>query len=308
MKKEKVATVTVTYNRKDLLIKNIKAILEQTYKIDCIIVVDNNSTDGTREAVNLEFGKDDRIKYIFLDENIGGAGGFYTGCKYAYENKFDWVILMDDDGRPQNIYTIQNLFEEIQNMGLKSNKKVVLNSLVVCDEKKLSFGLFDSEDTIKEIQESTNTNIIINRINPFNGTLISRTLMEEIGFPNKDFFIKGDEFDYQCRAMKANAYIATVVDSLYYHPKIEEKNTRSLKIFNKKLKFFIEAPWKEYYRSRNYTFSYIRDGKKMIAKKQFFKRITCAIVCKCNKVKTIKMIIKGYKDGKNGRLGNTVKP
>ena len=108
--------------------------------------------------------------------------------------------------------------------------------------------------------------------------------------------------------MKASAYIATVMDSLYYHPKIEEKNTRSLKIFNKKFKFFIEAPWKEYYRSRNYTFSYIKAGEKNIAKKLFIKRIIGAIVCKCNRIKTIKMIVKGYKDGKNGRLGNTVKP
>lgn len=308
MKKEKVATVTVTYNRKNLLKENINAIMEQSYNIDSIIIVDNNSTDGTKEEIDEEFGKNDKIKYILLEENIGGAGGFYTGCKYAYENGYDWIILMDDDGRPQNIYTIQKLFEEIQNMGLKSNKKVMVNSLVVCDEKKLSFGLFDSEDTVKEIQESTNTNIIINRINPFNGTLISRALIEEIGFPNKDFFIKGDEFDYQCRAMKANAYVATVVDSLYYHPKIEEKNTRSLKIFNKKFKFFIEAPWKEYYRSRNYTFSYIKAGEKKIAKKLFIKRIIGAIVCKCNRIKTIKMIVKGYKDGKNGRLGNTVKP
>ena len=308
MKKEKVATVTVTYNRKDLLIKNIKAILEQTYKIDCIIVVDNNSTDGTQYAINEEFGENNKIKYIHLEENIGGAGGFYTGCKYAYENEYDWVILMDDDGRPQDIYTIQKLFEEIKNRGIESDKKVMVNSLVICDEKNLSFGLFDSEDTIKRVKESTDENTIKNRINPFNGTLISKELIKEIGFPNKDFFIKGDEFDYQCRAMKANAYIATVIDSLYYHPKIEEKNTRSLKIFNKKFKFFIEVPWKEYYRSRNYTFSYIKAGKKNIAKKLFIKRIIGAIVCKCNRIKTIKMIVKGYKDGKNGRLGNTVKP
>ena len=308
MNNEKVATVTVTYNRKNLLKKNINAIIEQTYDVDCIIIVDNNSTDGTREEINKEFGKNDKIKYIFLEENIGGAGGFYTGCKYAYENGYDWIILMDDDGRPQNIYTIQKLFAKIKNKKLNSNDKIMINSLVVCDNYNLSFQLLETENTVQKVEEAAKENVIVNRINPFNGTLISKELIKEIGFPNKDFFIKGDEFDYQCRAMKANAYVATVVDSLYYHPKIEEKNTRSLKIFNKKFKFFIEAPWKEYYRSRNYTFSYIKSGEKNIAKKLFIKRIIGAIVCKCNRIKTIKMIVKGYKDGKNGRLGNTVKP
>ena len=51
MKQGKVATVTVTYNRKDLLIKNIEAILNQTYKTDSIIIVDNHSTDNTKQTI-----------------------------------------------------------------------------------------------------------------------------------------------------------------------------------------------------------------------------------------------------------------
>lgn len=308
MKKEKVATVTVTYNRKDVLKKNIKAIMEQTYDIDTIIIVDNNSTDGTKEEIKEKFGENNKIKYIFLDENIGGAGGFYTGCKYAYENNYDWVILMDDDGRPQNIYTIQKLFDEMNNKKMNSKNKVMVNSLVLCDNYNLSFQLLETENTVKKIEEEAKENVILNRINPFNGTLISRSLMEEIGFPNKDFFIKGDEYDYQCRAVKANAYVATVINSLYYHPKLEEKNTKIIKLFNRKMKFSIEAPWKEYYRSRNYTFSYIKSGQKSVANKMLIRRIFAALVCKCKKIITIKMIIRGYMDGKKGKLGNTIKP
>lgn len=311
MNTERVATVTVTYNRKELLIKNIKAIMEQTYEIDSIIIVDNNSTDGTKEKVEEEFNKNEKINYIFLNENIGGAGGFYTGCKYAFENGYDWVILMDDDGRPQNIYTIEKLMEEVKNKQLSSNDKVMMNSLVLCDEENLSFGLFEINDTIKSIKdkiEDKNDNTIKNKINPFNGTLISKGLMQEIGFPNKEFFIKGDEHDYQFRAAKADAYITTVIDSIYYHPRIIQNNLKTIKIFNKKISFFIEAPWKEYYRSRNYTYSYIKDNNSKIARKEYAKRIVGAFICKCNKIETIKMIRKGYKDGKKGKLGNTIKP
>lgn len=308
MIKEKVATVTVTYNRKELLKKNIKAITEQNYEIDCIIIVDNNSTDGTKEEIESEFKNNSKIKYIFLDENIGGAGGFYTGCKYAYENGYDWVILMDDDGRPQNSSTINNLFEEAKEKKLEATQKVLLNSLVICNDEKLSFGLFDSKDTIEKIKKSAEGNVILNRINPFNGTMVSRGLIQEIGFPNKDFFIKGDEYDYQCRAMKANAYIATVVNSEYYHPKLKEDNAKTIKILNKSFGFFIESPWKEYYRSRNYTYIYIKSYGKKVARKKYIKRIIGAFVCKCNKLGTIKMITKGYNDGKKGRLGATIKP
>lgn len=55
MKHEKLATVTVTYNRKELLLKNIEAIINQDYDIDTIIIIDNNSSDHTKEAVEEGF-------------------------------------------------------------------------------------------------------------------------------------------------------------------------------------------------------------------------------------------------------------
>lgn len=305
---EKVATVTVTYNRKELLIENIKQLLTQTYKIDAIIIIDNNSTDNTKQRVFEEFGKNTNIEYIYLEENIGGAGGFYTGCKYAYEKGYDWVILMDDDGRPQDNRTIENLMKGVKEKGLTKNDKIMFNSLVMCNERQLSFGLFDSEDTIDKIKEKAKGNIIDGYISPFNGTLVSRNLMKEIGFPNKDFFIKGDERDYLRRARSDNAYIATVVNSLYYHPRCIEKNLKELKIHKKKYRLYTEKPWKEYYRVRNHVYTYTNLNEKKEAMHIVKIKLLSAMLCKCNKIQTIKMIIKGYKDGKNGKMGNTVKP
>ena len=43
----KIVAVVVTYNRKELLLECIQAILNQTYKLEKVIVIDNNSNDGT---------------------------------------------------------------------------------------------------------------------------------------------------------------------------------------------------------------------------------------------------------------------
>lgn len=48
-KKEKIAAVVVTYNRKELIGECLDAILLQTYPVDSIILIDNASTDGTPE-------------------------------------------------------------------------------------------------------------------------------------------------------------------------------------------------------------------------------------------------------------------
>ena len=78
----KVIGVIVTYNRKKLLKNTVEALLNQTYKLDSIIIVDNASTDGTEEYLtNLGYLNNSMIKYIKLNENTGGAGGLILELK-----------------------------------------------------------------------------------------------------------------------------------------------------------------------------------------------------------------------------------
>lgn len=43
---ERVHAVVVTYNRKKLLLECLDAILKQTFPVEKLILIDNNSTDG----------------------------------------------------------------------------------------------------------------------------------------------------------------------------------------------------------------------------------------------------------------------
>ena len=216
---------------------------------------------------------------------------------------------MDDDGKPGDIHCFGNLFADIKKNKYKSSDLIMLNSLVTYNGIDLSFG-FGHLVSIKELHNKKiieNDNTINGMINPFNGTIISRGLIEKIGYPNKDFFIKGDEIDYTLRAQNAGAIIKTIVSSDYRHPKVANMKTK--RILGHPMHVFIEAPWKEYYSIRNNVYSIMKNGgtrKKTI----FFlaKRIFCAIISKCNKIKTIKMQIRGYRDGMRGNLGATVKP
>ena len=49
---KKTAAIVVTYNRKELLLQNIEALLKQTVRNQLeIVIIDNASTDGTFEAI-----------------------------------------------------------------------------------------------------------------------------------------------------------------------------------------------------------------------------------------------------------------
>lgn len=302
-----IAAVIVTYNRKALLAENIKMLLAQTRQLDKIIVVDNCSTDGTREyLVEQGWIPSTQFVYIKTESNIGGAGGFYTGTKAAYEAGADWIVLMDDDGRMADSHTLERLWqtaERLYHEG-KGNKKLFVNALVQQGDM-LSFKMGDKY-TVAEALAASQNGLLEGEANPFNGTMVSRKLVAEIGYPNREFFIKGDEVDYKQRAVDAGGYVVTVVDARYLHPRPE---TRERTVLGKKVPFFVEAPWKEYYAARNFTYMYKSKGwYKAIAFELIFVKLLAIVSMKCRKGQTIQMLLRGVCDGWKGNLGATVKP
>lgn len=139
VERQKIAAVIVTYNRNELLVENIDKLLQQELLPDKIMIIDNHSSDHTREVVENRYKKyKDIIDYYYLDENLGGAGGFEIGSRRAYEQGFDLIWLMDDDGKPFDNYTLSNLLVALINQNLV-HKPAILNSLVLADEETLAF-------------------------------------------------------------------------------------------------------------------------------------------------------------------------
>ena len=90
----KVVAVVVTYNRKELLKECIEALIKQEYN-DCeILIVDNASTDGTKDYIN-QYIKENKIIYKNTGSNLGGAGGFNYGMKEACKLGCDYIWNMD---------------------------------------------------------------------------------------------------------------------------------------------------------------------------------------------------------------------
>jgi GT2 family glycosyltransferase len=232
----KIAAVIVTYNRKECLAKCLDAIRRQSMFPDVIYVVDNHSTDGTAKwlleqqyiagipnADNTEdIVSESKIsslntataeqsilfKYIYKAINDGGAGGFYAGMKAAYDDGYEWLWLMDDDGVPAEDSLSQLYIHAVK------NNLYYLNALVV-DIKTRFLMAFDD----KNIDDYKGLDLIYGYATPFNGTFINRQVPAKIGFIKKEMFIWGDEIEYQERTVKNGYVIATVVPSMHYHPR-----------------------------------------------------------------------------------------
>ena len=63
-------SVIVTYNRKDKLIEAVDSILNQELKPVRLIIIDNHSTDGTRETLsNAGILDNPKVKYLRMPKN-----------------------------------------------------------------------------------------------------------------------------------------------------------------------------------------------------------------------------------------------
>ncbi len=227
--------VIVTFNRLSLLKECISCILNQTRKFDEVIIVDNCSTDGTKEYLEDYISNNENgvIKFYSLEKNIGGSGGFNFALSQV-SNDIDWVLIIDDDAMLEN-----NYIEEIEKHILK-NYYYAYSGAVLTDDKidtthrRLITNniLLRQEDVrIEEYEKDT----FEYHLSTFCGLLIKRELINTIGLPNKDYFIWYDDTEYSLRINQFSRIL----------------NVNNAKLNHKTVKNSQTISWKSYYGVRN---------------------------------------------------------
>lgn len=88
-----VAVIIPTYNRCEVLVRAIQSIQNQTLAASEIIVVDDGSTDNTRETVQALGKMDSRISY-YHQSNNGVSSARNLGIRHC---NCDWIALLDSD-------------------------------------------------------------------------------------------------------------------------------------------------------------------------------------------------------------------
>jgi dolichol-phosphate mannosyltransferase len=93
-----------TYNEAENLAPLIGALLDLTPAID-VLVVDDNSPDGTGRIADRLAGADPRVRVLHRAGKQGLGRAYVAGFQYALERGYDSVIQMDADfsHRPQDV-------------------------------------------------------------------------------------------------------------------------------------------------------------------------------------------------------------
>lgn len=186
-----VAAVVVTYNRLPLLKQCVDCLRAQTTTCE-ILIVNNASTDGTEEWLAVQTG----LLSQNTGSNLGGAGGFNCGMRWAVEDGFDYVWVMDDDTLPKPD-ALEKLLEadEILRGDYGWLSSVALwtdGSECKMNRQKLKKSYYDYSPLLKyglvQAEQAT-----------FVSLFLRRETILRVGLPIKEFFIWGDDIEFTRR-------------------------------------------------------------------------------------------------------------
>lgn len=213
-----VSVIVVNYNGRGIVGACLEALLRQSYEAREVIVVDNNSCDGSLNDIQRIMKKDstDSFKLISLNKNIGFASSNLEGLKHALG---EYIGLLNNDTDPDNRW-----LEELVRV-MDNDPKVG-----VCGSKLIVYGtdIIDSagDGFSKALRgfkrgEGEKASLYNEREYIFGAcagaALYRRKMIEEIGFLDEDFFLIHEDTDLNFRAQLHGWKVLYVPTALVYH-------------------------------------------------------------------------------------------
>jgi len=217
-----------TYNRVDVLSRSINSVLNQTYQSFELIVVDNGSTDNTKEWLSSNY-QDDRIVYHYQKGSGSPASPRNTGISLATGK---WVCLLDSDDK-WNEHKLQHVFDAIQensSADVVCHNENVYNELTGKVGKLLKYGPV-SNDMYKDML------MFGNRLSTSATSIrVSFLQYNALKFNESDDFAIVEDYDLWLNLARCNAHFVFLSKPLGFYAVGEGNMISDSNLFCKNLK------------------------------------------------------------------------
>ncbi|MFW5804760.1 MAG: glycosyltransferase family 2 protein [bacterium] len=290
MQSPKIIVLILSFNGKDLLDDSISSYLANDYENFEVVVIDNGSTDGTRDYVNENWPE---VTVVRTKKNLGYSGGFNFGMEYAFNKKeADYVLITNNDVKAD-----QSVLSEL--VGIANGDKMIgfvtgkvyyydnpetlqTTGYELTNEQYWLFGHRGGQE--KDIGQYDKTEELDYADDIF--MLVKNEVFQETGGYDKEFEFQAEQFDWQIRAKKIGFKI-------FYSPHAKIWHKESMTIGK-------SSPFKTFYNVRNSYIvrmkhkekGFIKIFSKWYFKTQFLKPLIKNLLKL--KFNTSIMILKGY--------------
>src|SRR3990167_6443495 len=225
----KIAVVVLNYyglQETQSCLRSLRKIKKNNIEVE-IIVVDNNSTDGSQ----ITLPKERDIKFMQNEKNLGFSGGNNRGIKYALEKNVDYVLILNND----------TVVDENFLVNLVINKNADISSPKIYFEKGFEFhkdrykekqlgkviwyagGNIDWQNIIGKhigVDEVDKSQFSKSREVDFaTGAcmLVAREVFEKIGLFDEKYFLYLEDMDFCLRAKRASFQVKYIASATVWH-------------------------------------------------------------------------------------------
>lgn len=215
----KVVASILNWNTPHDVLRLVEAISTLNYENIDIVVIDNKSTDDTRQIFRKQLSK---AHIIFSDRNDGYAAGHFLTLDYAHSNDAELLWLLNADVQFVNNHVLYELIDAYHN-----NPNGLYGSLQIrrLTDGDLSYPRYIKQDdgafhfkeyaTEEQIRPST---FEVDWTSGFS-ILIPMAVINKFGFMDRTFFLYSEEVDYSWRMRQVNIKTYVVPTSQIIHEK-----------------------------------------------------------------------------------------
>jgi GT2 family glycosyltransferase len=229
-----VTVIVVNWNNRDLLRECLLSLRRQTYRNFHIIVVDNNSIDGSKEMLENEFAG-----FVYMIRNSRNKGFCGAVNQAIRASKSDFVALLNNDAeaQPNWLEEMVNALERAENLGLCACKILMYDQPGVIDKVghliypdgqnrgrgtgQVDHGQFDQEGEALFPDGCA--------------ALYRREVFDQAGLFDEDFFAYGDDAELGLRARLSGWGAVYCPRAIVYH-----HHSQSLGEYSPQKVFYVE--------------------------------------------------------------------
>jgi GT2 family glycosyltransferase len=214
MKSNLISVIIVNWNGKHLLEECLNSLSGQTLKDFETILVDNGSTDGSIEFV-IEHYPD--VEIVRLENNMGFCRGNNVGLQHATG---DYIALLNNDTRVDKCWleALYSAMGQGPEIGLCASCMVNYFSANILDTAGDGYDIcgvgFKIGNGLRMSERQKNGYVFGACAG---AALYRRSMIDEIGFFDEDFFSVGEDIDLSFRAKLAGYKCIYVPNAIVYH-------------------------------------------------------------------------------------------
>ena len=262
-----IGVVLVTFNRLEKLKTSLEHLESQSLLPKHVVIVDNASTDGTSEYLSQWCTTCQKftVQILTMPTNCGGSGGYYAGMDEIIKYPVDWVWLQDDD-----VYADKDAFavamdslatiNDPQIVSL-SSKVITKGEVSLVHRRYVTKRFLDVKEKNCPLEYYKQEYFKLDLIT-FAGAFISKSAIEKVGLPEKDFFIWQDDTEYCYRLLKIGSLYC--VPNVVIEHDVDEKQDTGIS-------------WKSYYGWRNEMIKYQKHFSVFVYSFKILKRLVNGI-------------------------------